>query len=130
MKPKTKRILLAVYALVLCLAAVLVIRNLTRPTAFQILKQEAVYFSNYTDTGTAEVALKEGRNPIRIAVDRGAVHVRLEQSGTVLLEGDYTGTTDVSVAAQGAEPATLTLTGEKASGAILYGEVRAAGALK
>ena len=63
-------------------------------------------------------------------MDRGAVHVRLEQSGTVLLEGDYTGTTDVSVAAQGAEPATLTLTGEKASGAILYGEVRAAGALK
>ena len=127
MKPKTKRILLAVYALVLCLAAAVVIRHLAKPTAFQISKQNTVYFSNYTDTGSAEVKLWNGLTPVRVVVDRGAVHVRLEQGGTVLLEGDYTGTTDVRMNARGSGTATLTLTGEKASGKVLIGDLAADG---
>ncbi len=117
---RKRRKRLYIYLAVLCILALFIGWRLNRPEAFQVLEDGTIYFSHYSETGTAEVELGAGEHPIRISVDHGEIYLQIEQNGSRILEGTFSGYNDFSIQIPESGDVSITITGVKASGKVQY----------
>ena len=111
---------LCIYLAVLCILALIVTWHLSRPEAFQVLEDGTIYFSHYSETGTAVAELDAGKHPIRINVDHGEIDLLIEQNGMQILEGTFSGKNSFPIQVPENGEVSITITGRKASGKVQY----------
>ncbi len=117
---RKRRKRLCIYLAVLCILALIVTWHLSRPEAFQVLEDGTIYFSHYSETGTAVAELDAGKHPIQINVDHGEIDLLIEQDGMQILEGTFSGKNSFPIQVPENGEVSITITGRKASGKVQY----------
>ena len=111
---------LCIYLAVLCVLTLIFVWHLSRPEAFQVLEDGTIYFSHYSETGTAVAEVEAGKNMIRINVDHGEIDLLIEQNGMQILEGTFSGKNSFPIQIPEDGEVSITITGRKASGKVQY----------